>query len=340
MGRIMKIGYIGNGKSANRYHIPYVLPRHDKMKVEMIYARHISHDKWKAVPGAVYTNRLEELLNNKELDVIVVNTPSSYHYTYAKKVLEAGKHCVVEKPFTHTAVEAAELFALAKEKGLVLEAYQNRRFDSDFLTLQKVLDSGKLGEVQEIESCYDYYRPEVPESIPSYSVEMSFLYGHCHAVDQVIALWGKPERVYCDSRQLLGEGRMHDYFDIDLYYGGVKVSVKSSFFRVKPRPSFVAYGTKGMFVKETEDRQEEHLKLFYMPGNPGFGMDQPQHYGTLTYYDENDVFHEEKVVSEQGDYGRFYDRLYDSVMVGAEPLVKPEETLALMEILEQGTKNF
>ena len=129
---------------------------------------------------------------------------------------------------------------------------------------------------------------------------------------------------------------MNDYFDLDLFYGRMKVSVKSSYFRLKERPSFVVYGKKGVFVKETKDRQEEHLKMFYMPENEDFGIDLPEHYGTLTYMDDEGVFHEEKVVSEIGDYSRVYEDIYETLINGKPKAVKDEETLLQIEMLEKG----
>jgi predicted dehydrogenase len=252
-------------------------------------------------------------------------------------VLEAGKHCLVEKPFTNTYEQAKELFDLAKSKGLLVQAYQNRRYDSDFLTVQKVIESGKLGELLEVEMHYDYYRPWVPEG-NAFDKYRSYLYGHaCHTIDQVLSYFGNPDSIHYDVRQLLGEGHMNDYFDLDLYYGTLKVSVKSSYFRVKERPSFVVYGKKGCFEKVTKDRQEEHLKMFYMPqGHDDFGVDLPQHYGTLTYYDDDNVYHEEKVPSVRGDYARIYDGIYDAIVNGAEKVIKDEQTLMQMKILETG----
>ena len=334
----INVGFIGNGKSANRYHIPFVLRRKDKFNVSMIYTRDHSKDIWDEVEGVTYTESLDELLNNKELDVIVISTPSDYHGMYARKVVEAGHNCVVEKPFCETKKEAEELFALAKEKGVMLQCYQNRRFDSDFLTVQKVIESGKLGDLLELEMHFDYYRPETPENIHEFSKLNSYLYGHaCHTLDQVISYFGTPDNVHYDVRQLLGEGRFNDYFDIDMYYGILKVSVKSSFFRVKERPSFIIYGKKGMFVHAKKDKQEEHLKKFYMPTNADFGMDTPEDYGTLTYYDE-EGYHEEKVVTVTGDYARYYDALYETLVNGAPQLVTPEQTLLQLEMLEEGIK--
>lgn len=338
---LLTIGYIGNGKSANRYHLPFVLQRQDKIRVKSIYSHERAKDVWDDIEGVYYTENINELLEDQEIDLIVVSTPHIVHYELALKVLNAGKHCLLEKPFTETTEEAKELFELAKSKNLIIQCYQNRRFDSDFLTVQKVIESGKLGDLLEVEMHYDYYRPYIPESILEYSQVNSYLYGHgCHTVDQVLSYFGAPERVDYDVRQLLGPHRMNDYFDLDFYYGVLKVSVKSSYFRVKDRPSFIVYGKKGMFVKEKKDRQEEHLKCFYLPENPDFGIDLPEHYGTIIYYDNDGVYHEEKVISEVGDYGRYYDALYETIIYGKEKLVKDEETLLQISILEKGTESL
>ena len=338
---MLTVGFIGNGKSANCYHIPFILQKSDKIKIKMIYTRKHSRDVWDEIPGVIYTEDLQELLNDQEVQVIIISTPSQSHYELAKTVLNAGKNCVVEKPFTETLEEAKELYTLAKQKGVMIQCYQNRRFDSDFLTVQKVIESGKLGDLLELEMHFDYYRPYIPESVHEFSQINSYLYGHgCHTLDQVISYFGKPDSIHYDVRQLLGVGRMNDYFDLDLYYGTLKVSVKSSYFRAKERPSFIIYGKKGMFVKEKKDKQEEHLKMFYMPDHEDFGVDLPHEYGTLTYYDDNNQYHEEKVVSVNGDYGRYYDALYETLINGKEKLVKDEETLLQLRILEEGIQGM
>ncbi len=334
---MLTIGYVGNGKSANRYHIPFVLQRKDKIKIKTIFDIDISTIVWDRIEGVHYTTNIDDLMNDPEIDLIVVCTGHHFHYSYAKMALEHNKHCLVEKPFMENSQQAKEIFELAKSKNLIVQAYQNRRFDSDFLTVQKVIESGKLGDLLELEMHFDYFRPEVPESITKFDPAMSYLYGHaCHTLDQVIGYFGKPDHVHYDVRQLLGEGRFNDYFDIDMYYGVLKVSVKSSYFRISQRPSFIAYGKKGCFVKETKDRMEEHLKMFYMPTNKDFGVDLPQHYGTLTYVDENGIYHEEKVISEIGDYGRIYDGIYNTIINGTPKVVKDEETILQMEMLETG----
>jgi predicted dehydrogenase len=319
---MLTIAYIGNGKSTNRYHLPFSTKLPEKITVKTIYSPS-GRITWEKNPGTTYTSDINDIYNDPEIQLVVVTTPSPLHFKLGKEALEHGKNVLIEKPFTETSDEAKELYRLAEEKGLFVQCYQNRRYDSDFLTVQKVIESGVLGDLLEVEMHYDYFRPEVPESVETFSIGTSYLYGHaCHTLDEV--------------RQLLGDDRMNDYFDLDLFYGRMKVSVKSSYFRLKERPSFVVYGKKGVFVKETKDRQEEHLKIFYMPENKDFGIDLPEHYGTLTYMDDEGTYHEEKVVSEIGDYSRVYEDIYDTLINGKPKVVKDEETLLQIEMLEKG----
>ena len=335
---MLNVAYIGNGKSTNRYHAPFAKKIKD-IRIKTIYSPS-GKIRWEKLEGVHYTDDIEEIWQDESLDLVVITTPSDFHYALAKEALEQGKNVLVEKPFTNTSEEAKELFALAEEKDLFIQAYQNRRFDSDFLTVQKVIESGKLGDLLELEMHFDYYRPEVPQN--DFSTINSFLYAHgTHTVDQVLSYFGQPQKIHYDVRQILGEGHMNDYFDLDLYYEApFKVSIKSSYFRVKRRPSFEIYGKKGSFIKQTTDRQEEHLKLFYMPTNDDFGIDLPEHYGTLTYYDDEGNYHEEKVVSEVGDYSRIYQGIYDSIIHGKEKIVKDGETIRQIEILEEGIRHI
>lgn len=331
---MLTIAYIGNGKSTNRYHLPFATKLSDKIHVKTIYSR-VIRDTWAKLPGTTYTTDINDIYDDPAIQLVVVTTPNHLHFETAKDALLHGKNVLLEKPFTETYAQAQELFALAAEKGLLIQCYQNRRYDSDFLTVQKVIESGVLGDLLEVEMHYAYYRPEIPENTQEFSLNSSYLYGHaCHTIDQVLSYFGEPETYHSEVRQLLGPNRMNDYFDLDFFYGPLKVSIKSSYFRIKERPSFVVYGKKGMFVKQTKDRQEEHLKMFYMPDHADFGIDLPEHYGCLTYYDDEGIYHEEKVVSEVGDYSRVYAGLYEAIINGKPKTVKDEETLVQMKILE------
>ena len=134
---------------------------------------------------------------------------------------------------------------------------------------------------------------------------------------------------------------MNDYFDLDFFYDGLKVTVQSSYFRAKIRPSFEVYGLRGTFVKAEQDRQEADLKKFYLPaGHADFGLDAPENFGTIIYYDDAGNYHEEKVPSERGDYARFYDALYETIVNGKPQLVTEAQTMAQMKILEAAGKNL
>ena len=125
MSEKLILGFIGNGKSTNRYHAPFILTRRDTIQIKTIWARNLNKTDWARIDGVHYTENIDEVLNDPEIDVVVITLPHHLHYEYIKKVLEAGKNCVCEKPFVETKAQAEELFALAKEKGLMLQCYQN-----------------------------------------------------------------------------------------------------------------------------------------------------------------------------------------------------------------------
>ncbi len=352
--RMLNIGYIGNGKGTNRYHAPFALDRPNKFRIKTIYARHISHEAWPAIPGTEYVTDIDALLGDPQIDIVEVCTPSSTHFQMAKLALEAGKHVVVDKPFTVTEAEARELFDLAAARGVTVQCYQNRRFDSDFVTAKDVLESGRLGRVHEIVTSYDYFRPTMMQDSGLDPVNNA-AYGHAsHCVDQVISWFGMPDRVHSELRQLSGEGTANDYYDFDFYYdspdpalsgagfmpGGLKVSIHANYNMAFQRPSFELYGDAGAYLKYEKDSQERDLKHFYLPaGHDDFGLDTPGQYGTLRWYDE-DGFHEERVVSARTSYSQYYDALYQTVANGAPQLVRPEETLRQIGIFEAASKEL
>ena len=330
------IAFIGNGKSVNRYHLPYLFVRKNKIYVKAIYCRNLDY-KWPKWDSIRYTNNLEEILGDKDINVVVICTPLHTHYFFAQKVLNANKNCIVEKPFVERTFQARELLNLAEKRNLIIESYQNRRFDSDYLTAKKVIEAKKLGRIYEIEINHDYYRPEFSYTQKTFSVESSLLYGFgSHMIDQVISYFGRPEYIRYDIKQLLGNKRQNDYFDIDMHYCGMKISVRSSYFRIRPRNKVTIYGEKGMFIKKSGDKQEAHLKHFYMPGQEGFGEDSWDDYGILVYYDG--LWHEERVQTEKGDYGLFYDKLFDTIVNDKGLLVGPQEILLVTSILENGLR--
>lgn len=332
----LTIGYIGFGKSTTRYHLPYSLIReHIQVKTIFNRKRKPELEKNYTDSGIAFTDRLEDVLTDPAIELIVICTPHDTHYSYAKQCLEHGKHVLIEKPFATTAAEAEELLAMAKEKGLIAMPYQNRRFDSDFLAVKDVLERGYIGDLVEIESHFDYNRPDGPFSAGSYYNGAFYGLG-VHTMDQIISLLGRPDHVTYDIRSVRHSEQPDDLYDIQLHYGNTKAIVKTSHVVRIPYPKFILHGTKGSFVKYGIDQQEACLKAGVMPGTNGFGEDPPSSYGKLVYTDENGIEREKVIPTPLGDYGRLYDHLADAILNGSDKLVSDEETRTIMNILEKG----
>ena len=343
--RILNLGFIGNGKGNNRYHMPFSLALPDKFRIKTIYARHLG-GPWAKIDGAQYTCDLEAMLADPKIDIVEISTPNTTHYALTRQAIEAGNHVVCDKPFVGTVAEAEELYSLAEAKGVTCQCYQNRRFDSDYLTAKKVAASGVLGRVYEIVTHYDYWREEFFKMAHEgpYARLDGIVYGHsCHCVDQLIAWLGIPDRWVAEARQIGGPGRPDMVFDFDLYYdeAGIKATAAASYLAAIQRPSFEVYGERGTFIKVEKDQQERDLKKFYLPvGHPDFGLDTPEQYGTLRYFDEDGTFHERRIETVRSTYSAFYEALYETVAHGAPQLVKPEETIAQLKILEDATRDL
>lgn len=326
--------FIGFGKSATRYHLPYVLHRKADWHVAHIYRRSPKPDEQLPQYAQIhFTSELDDILNDPQVKLVVVCTHADSHFDYAKQALEAGKNVLVEKPFTPTLSQAKELFALAKSKGLTISPYQNRRFDSCFLTTKKVIESGKLGQIIEIENHFDSYRP-VDAGRPGLPQDGVFYGLGVHTMDQIISLFGRPQQVSYDIRHLRNKANPDDTFEAQLFYGDLKAIVKSSHLVKLEYPKFIVHGHKGSFIKYGIDQQETSLKANIMPGEPGFGADSSV--GILEYVDDAGNTVREEVAVETGDYGRVYDALYQTLVNGSENFVSESDALTNMEILERG----
>lgn len=246
---MLVIAYIGFGNSVCRYHLPYVERRKDTIKVKYIYRRKEDRvgdeerETW--YPNITFTSDIDKVMNDSEVNLIVVNTPDAFHVSYTMQALEHGKNVLCEKPFAMTAKEAKEVFAYAKSKGLVAMSNQNRRYDADMRTVRKVIESGVLGDIVEVESHYDYYRPSIVEH-----QGFGILYGLAvHPIDQIIGQFGQPKKVVYDCRSIDNPGLSDDYYDIDFFYeNGMKAIVKTSYYVKLDYPRFIVHGKKGSFL--------------------------------------------------------------------------------------------
>jgi scyllo-inositol 2-dehydrogenase (NADP+) len=279
---------------------------------------------------------IESVLEDESIDLVIVNTPVATHFEYAKKVLLAGKHAVVEKAFTTTVAEAQELAELAKEKNLKLSVFQNRRWDSDFKTVNKIIDDGLLGEIVEAEFHFDRYNPVLsPKQHKETANPGAGILKDLgpHLIDQALFLFGLPKAVFADIRITREGSLVDDYIDILLYYSDFRVRLKSSFFVRELNPSYVIHGKKGSFLKPRGDVQEDELKLGKKPNLDTWGTEPKSMEGTLHTENEGKIIYE-KVSTLKGNYYDFFDGVYKSINNNVVEPVTAQDGVNVMQIIE------
>lgn len=322
------------GMSGRVFHAPFI-KANDGFNLKGVWERTKS-ESHQYYPQLHIYRSLEEVLADKEISLVIVNTPTNTHYDFTKKVLAAGKHVVVEKAFTTTAAEAIELNRIAQQNNLFLSVFQNRRWDSDFLTVQKVIKNGKIGEIIEAEFHFDRYKPELGnkdhKEKPGPGAGLLNDLGP-HLIDQAIYLFGKPEGVFADIRTIRPGSLVDDYFVITLYYNNKRVILKSSMIVKEPIASFIVHGHYGSFIKKRSDPQEALLIKNIAPTNTHWGAEQEHDYGLLVYEENgNTIRHIEP--SEKGNYGAYYEAVYQSIVFGKPNPVKASEAITTMQIIE------
>jgi scyllo-inositol 2-dehydrogenase (NADP+) len=286
-------------------------------------------------PSIHSVSTFEEILNNPTIELVVVNTPTATHFDYAKQVLLAGKHAVVEKAFTTTVSEAIELNNIAAEKNLCLSVFQNRRWDSDFLTVRRVLQSGVLGEVLEAEFHYDRYKqalsPKMHKETPILGAGVVYDLGP-HLIDQALVSFGFPEAVFADVRVTRSGSKVDDYFEILLYYPTLRVRLKSGYYYREPIPAFTLFGRNGSFHKSRADIQENALLANIPANSPNWGIEPESERGLLhTEIDGKIIL--EQVPTEKGDYAQYYEGIYQHIRNGAPLHVTADDGIRVMKII-------
>jgi predicted dehydrogenase len=333
--QLIRTGLCAFGMSGKIFHAPFLscLPG---FVFAAVVERHTkkAHEHY---PEVTSFDSVEAMLADDSLDLIVVNTPSGTHYGYAKKALEAGRHVVVEKPFTATAAEAADLMRLAREQGLFLCVFQNRRWDSDFLTVKEVIEKGLLGPLIEMEIRYDRYRMELNaqkphKEKPGPGVGLLYDLGP-HLVDEAIVLFGKPEAVSAIVRRHRPGSLVDDYFDVRLLYPGFTCILKSSLLVREPLPGYAVHGALGSFIKSRADVQEARLQEAVSPCTPGWGQEPEDQWGLLHTEKEGKPVRE-KYPSLPGDYRQFFLKLHAALTEGVPSPVPLADSLLNIQIIE------
>ena len=331
---MLTIAYVGFGVSVREYHIPYVENR-DDIRVKYIFRREEDIPAFAEYepfyPEITFTTDFDAVLADPEVDLVVVNTPDRFHVPYAKQILNAGKHALIEKPFAPTAAEAREVFALAKEKGLVCMPNQNRRFDADFLAVKEVLASGKLGELVRLESHYDYFKTN------GWYDHLGTLYNlGVHTTDQIISLLGIPDRTVLDVRSIHHPGVGDDYYDLEFFYGNCKASVSTSMCVLIDYPRFTLHGTNGSFTLPPVIHNSGKKKVVGRH-KVSFAPAPEDRWGTLVYMRDGEKV-TERVPVGCAHYERIYDSLIAAIERGEPKCVRDDEVVTVLEILEEATR--
>ncbi|WP_058835944.1 oxidoreductase [Luteimonas abyssi] len=267
------------------------------------------------------------------IDLVVLATPNDTHAPLAIAALRAGRHVVVDKPFAPTLAEAEGIVAAARAAGRLVSVFHNRRWDTEFLTLRKAIDDGALGDVVELQSCFDRFRPQVPDRWRERPGAGSGLWLDLgpHLVDQALQLFGMPDTVQADIAVFRDGAQVDDWFQVSLQWPRRRVLLHASTLAADHRLRFLAHGTRASFVKHGLDPQEDRLRAGMVPGAPGWHHDPRP--GSLVHADSDGVHHT-PIASVAGDYRTYYAGVRDAIL-GRGPLpVTPEEALDVMRVLE------
>jgi predicted dehydrogenase len=322
------------GMSGWVFHAPF-LHLHKGFELYAVWERskNLAEQKY---PGIKTFRTLEDMLADEAVELVVVNTPNYTHFDYTQKALQAGKHVVVEKPFTVTVAEGEELLALAAKAGKKISVYQNRRYDSDYKTVKKILDEQWLGEVKEAEIHYDRFNealsPKVHKETPGPGTGLLYDLGS-HLIDQALQFFGMPTAVFADLAIIRPLSKVEDYMEILLYYPGMRMRIKSSYLVREPLPSYSLHGTRGSFIKARTDVQERLLQAGVSPDSPDWGV-EPDNEKGLLHTEKDGKTIREYVPSLRGNYMEYYDGMYAALREGKPVPVTPEDGLNIIRIIE------
>lgn len=289
-------------------------------------------------PDARVTPDLADVLADPAVDLVVIATPNALHAPQAQAVLDAGKHAVVDKPFTVTVAEAEAVIAYAARAGRLLSVFHNRRYDADFLTLRALIADGALGVVTQFESHFDRFRLDVRDRWRERAGPGAGLWYDLgpHLLDQALQLFGAPHGITTDIAVQRDGGQTDDYFHAVLRYSRLRVILHASTMMAASDLRFSVHGTRGSFVKQGLDSQEDALKAGRTPGDATWGHDARP--GTLTTVDDGRVT-AQAVRGDPGDYRRYYAGVRDAIRgVGPNP-VPADEALAVMRLIDAGIRS-
>jgi scyllo-inositol 2-dehydrogenase (NADP+) len=338
MSATISTGLIGFGLAGKVFHAP-LLNAHQGFHVKKIST---SDPKKKLeikerYPVTEVVETYQEIIKDPSIELVVVASPNEFHFRQAKEALLSGKHVVVDKPFCITSAEAAELFSIAAEKSRTITAFQNRRWDSDFLTVQKTINSGDLGRIVEAEISYNRFRNTIrpdtwkEESRPGAGILYDL---GSHVIDQSVCLFGTPLAVSGFLAKQRNGSNIYDSFDIFLHYTKLKVRVRAGMLIGAKLPRYIVLGDKGSFVKYGMDVQEAQLQSGMSPHDAEYGIEPEIESGVLRIYSDPGETDETVVATEKGIYLNYYEDVYKNITEDKPLALTSEQILTNIRIIE------
>jgi len=311
---MLNIALCSYGMSGKVFHAP-LISAEPQLRLHSILQRS-GDSALQDYPAVKLVKTFEELLADPALDIIVINTPNEHHYPMTKAALLAGKHVVVEKPFTLSLSEGQELIELAQQQQKILAVFHNKRLETDHLTVAKILREGALGRVVEIEWHYDRYRHNVTHKawkendLPGAGTWWDL---GVHMLDSMLNLLGRPQAVNADMRSLRRAQGSTDYFNVCFHYPDMRVLLRSSTYVSEKGATVSLHGDKGSFLKFGQDVQEQQLMKGIKPGDQHWAMHDHDNLGIL-HLQTDSGSERRQVASERGCYELFYRNIADTIL--------------------------
>jgi len=329
---------IGFGLSGQVFHAPFIRANPGFVLKTIVTQGDLAG---KLYPATLISRNFDEVLADQQIELVIVASPNRFHFEQAAQILRAGKHVIVEKPFTPTSAEAQQLIELAEKSDCLLFPFHNRRWDGDFLTLKQIISEGLLGEIRDYQVHFDRFNPVITRASWRYSntIAGGTLYDlGIHLIDQAVNLLGKPEGVFCRLFNQRAGSVVDDSFDLKLIYPKMNASLRASVFVKEPGPRFIVHGTQGSYIKYGIDPQEAALREGKIPGSKNWGTEPVKNHGLLHTQAYGNLYRG-KYKTLPGNYMAFFDNIYNTISGNEKPEVKAEEAMLNIQIIEKAIES-
>jgi len=328
------VGLIGFGLAGRYFHAPLLQAAGFEIRAVVSRQRDAVGS---LLPQALVLESDAELLARDDIDLVVIATPNDLHAPQARAALESGKHVVVDKPMCLHAEEADALIARARARGRVLTAFQNRRWDADFLTLRALIASGRLGELNAFHARWDRFRPNVVGRWREHGPGGGVLYDlGAHLIDQMLCLFGTPDWLQADVFTQRAGATAADGFEILLGRGSARITLGVSTLAADGGPRYRVHGARGSYLKSGLDVQEPQLRSGMQPDDAAFGLEPEHQWGTFV---DGASGEREIVPSLRGQWVAFYSQVRAAIENGAPVPVAAEEAREVIRIVEAAMRS-